>query len=189
MTKDNERQLIENILNDETGAFEKLIKQHERLVIHMIYRLINNVDDRQDICQDIFLKIYQALPSFRFDCRLSTWIAKVAYRTGLNFLEKKRAALYEDSSSGHSIDEIPGEYFDPEAIMENRDRQKHMEQAISELDKRYSFPLILYHMEDMSYKEISEIMNLPEGTIKSHLFRARKQLKSVFEHNYAGEQL
>jgi RNA polymerase sigma-70 factor (ECF subfamily) len=189
MTKENERQLIENILNGDAGAFELLVKQHERLVAHMVYRLIDQADDRLDICQDAFIKVYTALPHFRFDCKLSTWIAKIAYRTALNALEKKRAYLYEDVQGGQSLDELPGAFDGPEVIMEASDRKEHLEKALRQLDERYRIPLTLYHLESMSYTEIAEIMALPEGTVKSHLFRARKQLKEVLLQEVAGETL
>lgn len=189
MTRDNERQLIQDILRGDSKAFETLIKQYERLVAHMVYRLIDHTEDRNDLCQDIFIKVYQALPRFRFDCKLSTWIAKIAYRTALNTLEKKRAVLYTDATGGAALDTLPGALPGPEMTMEHLDLQAQLETVMGQMDEKYRTPLTLYHLEHMSYTEIGEIMGLPEGTVKSHLFRARKQLKEMLITEYAGEIL
>jgi len=187
LTRDSERALIQDILNGSNQAFETLIKQHERLVAHMVYRLIDNVEDRNDLCQDVFIKVYQALPRFRFDCKLSTWIAKIAYRTALNALEKKRAVLYTDASGGAGLDTLPGTLPGPEMALEQSTLQTQLESAMLKLDEKYRLPLTLFHLEHMSYTEIGKIMGLPGGTVKSHLFRARKQLKEMLLTEYAGE--
>lgn len=186
---ETEAELIRRITQGDGAAFERLIRRYERLVAHMVYRLVDGHEERMDLCQDVFLKVYQALPAFRFDCKLSTWIAKIAYRTAINALEKKRAVLFEDQSGGYDLDSLMGPVMDPEAAYLETDRRQRLDQAMDQLDERYRLPLTLYHLEGMSYAEIGEVVGLPEGTVKSHLFRARKQLKDVLTREYAGESL
>ena len=186
MNPENDAALIHRIRGGDERAFETLISRYQRLVAHMVCRLVDNPEERRDLCQDVFLKVYQALPSFRLDCKLSTWIAKIAYRTALNALEKKRATLYEDHSGGRDLDHLTGPASDPEFLYLETDRRRQLERAIGLLDDKYRIPLTLYHLEEMSYAEIGEIVNLPEGTVKSHLFRARQQLKTLLTRETAG---
>ena len=92
---DNER-LVRQILDGNELAFERLIRNFQRLVSHIVFRMIDNVSDREDICQDVFVKVYKNLKGFRFDSKLSTWIARIAYNRCINFLEKKKVVLYDD---------------------------------------------------------------------------------------------
>ena len=97
MTED--RNLVSRVLGGETEAFRLLIKEHERLVAHMVGRLIKNREDHEEICQDVFLKVHDKLGAFTFQSRLSTWIATIAYRHAINFVRKKKLPVEDDSEN------------------------------------------------------------------------------------------
>lgn len=181
---------IERILDGDPNAFKQLVKDHERLVGQIVFRMIPNETDREDLCQDVFVKVYQNLGSFRHESKLSTWIARIAYTTCLNYLEKKKVALYEDASpEGVTIDDCDGGHTDPESWTGTRQASVRVCEEIDQLPVIYGTILSLFHLQDMSYAEIGQILKLPDGTVKSYLFRARKMLKDRLRVRYSLEEL
>ena len=89
--------LISKVLEGDTESFRQLIKQHERLVAHMVSRIVRNSEDREELCQDVFLKVYDKLKEFNFKSKLSTWIATIAYRHAINHIRKKQISFNEQS--------------------------------------------------------------------------------------------
>ena len=94
--KDINSQAIERVLAGDSEAFRVIVENHRRLVGHIVFRMVPRRTDREDLCQDVFVKVYRNLGGFKFESRLSTWIARIAHNTCLNFLEKKKAVLYGD---------------------------------------------------------------------------------------------
>ncbi|MBN2088592.1 sigma-70 family RNA polymerase sigma factor [candidate division KSB1 bacterium] len=182
--------LVKQILSGDQQAFRIFIETYQRLVAHIVFRMIPTTADREDLCQDIFLKAYQHLASFQFESKLSTWLGRIAYNTCINFLEKKRVQLWGDlSEENDSLDQFTGTEIAPDTFTEKRDISNRLLQEIEKLPLPYRTILTLYHLEEMSYQEIGEIMQLPEGTVKSYLFRARKKLKDQLMTQYHQEAL
>ena len=180
-------QVIEKVLAGDVNAFSILVDQYKKLVAHIVFRMIYNQTDREDLCQDVFLKIYQNLSHFRADSKLSTWIGKITYNHCLNYINRKKNTVMDQSSQ--EWDEIATENPDPAWKTEQDDRDKRIRAEIEKLPVQYRAILTLYHLEDMSYCEIGEVMNLPEGTVKSYLYRARQQLKEELRHKYQTQDL
>jgi RNA polymerase sigma factor (sigma-70 family) len=186
----NPRELINRIQSGDQDAFKEFIREYQRLVAHMVFRMVHNMSDREDLCQDIFLKAYRNLKGFRFQCKVSTWIAKIAYNTCLNYLQKKKPVLFEDHSpQSMSMDDINGSVQEPDSIAADKDVSLRIQTEMQHLPVPYRTILTLYHLDEMSYAEISDIMDLPAGTIKSYLFRARRQLKERLLKKYKVEEL
>lgn len=184
------RPQVEQILAGDPNAFKRLVKDHERLVGQVVFRMISNVTDREDICQDIFVKVYQNLKGFRFNSKLSTWIARIAFTTCLNYLDKKKVPLYEDCApEGRTIDDCYGEATSPEQWAGGRQASVKVCEEIDQLPVIYGTILSLFHLQDMSYAEISSVLAMPDGTVKSYLFRARKMLKDRLRSKYNVEEL
>jgi RNA polymerase sigma-70 factor (ECF subfamily) len=184
------RNLVERIRSGDAKAFQTLIEAHQRLVSHIVFRLVPRDSDHEDICQDIFLKVYQKIATFRYEAKLSTWIATIAHNTCINYLQKKKIPLFEDRIPGElTIESIPGEQEEPDKASESKDLAQRLHLEIEKMDVRYRTILTLYHLEEMSYVEIGKVMNLPEGTVKSYLFRARKTLKESLLMEYKREDL
>ncbi len=181
---------IERILSGDNKAFEEFVRQHQRLVSHIVFRMVPNDEDRKDLCQDIFLKAHQSLAGFRNESRLSTWVGRVAYNRCLNHLEKKRVPLFEDlCPEGETVDSVIGQSTPPDEYAEHQDLAVRLRHEINNLPPQYRAVVSLYHLDDMTYKEIGEITQLPEGTVKSYLFRARKLLKERLTAKYRAEEL
>jgi len=184
MTED--KALISNVISGDMESFAVLIKQHERLVAHMIGRVVKSAEDREELCQDVFLKVYEKLKEFNFQSRLSTWIATIAYRHAINHIRKKRLPFSDlEEAEGFKERFIAHENLEEE--MEDKDIEEKVMSYIDELPIHYRTVLTLYHVDGMSYPEIGVITNMPEGTVKNYLFRARNLLKEKVK-KYLGEE-
>jgi RNA polymerase sigma factor (sigma-70 family) len=168
--------LIEKTLKGDMQAFRWLIKRYERLVGHVVGRVVKNELDREEICQDIFMKVYDKLYTFRQEAKFSTWLVTIAYRTSLNHVAKKKM----ENVSLTDIQE-PAMLDSPSSAMEGEDIKQMLENAVMQLPLAYRMVITLFHIEDHSYEEVTEMTGLPLGTVKSHLFRGRKMLKDYLE--------
>lgn len=173
--------LVEKVLGGNTHAFSIIVKNTERLVAQIVRKMIVNEEDQKDLVQDIYYKAYQKISSFKFQSKLSTWIGTIAYHTALNYLEKKRIALV-DIDSGHENKFV--HYENSEKEMHKDETVQILNNEINKLPPLYKTLISLYHIEELPNKEIAEITGLPEGTIKSYLYRARKILKDNIVSNY-----
>ena len=173
-----ENQLIAQITAGNTHAFRFLVKKYERLVFHIVGRMLNQQADLEDVCQDVFIKVYKKLPEFRRESKLSTWIGTIAYREALDFLKKKKIT-FQDLQNLNARDSAGLiETNHPENIQTRAERIELIKKLISDLPPIYRTILSLYHIEELSYKEIEKITQMPEGTLKSYLHRARQLLKA-----------
>jgi RNA polymerase sigma factor (sigma-70 family) len=183
---ENEQELVRRIISGERQGFRLLIERYQRLVLHMAGRIIRNDTELEDLCQDIFIKIYQELPKFRFQSKLSTWIATVAYRTAINYAKKKKipvSDLAENALEHHQT------AITPESLYSQKTLKELIHKHVDKLPVHYRTVLTLYHLEDMNYKEIGEITQMPEGTVKNYLFRARKLLKEQLQTYLPQEEM
>ncbi len=184
-----ERLLVNHILEGNRQAFMMLIRQHERLVVHMIGRLVHNKEDIEDLCQEVFVKVYKKLPGFKFECKLSTWIATIAYREGINHLRKKKVYLEVELGEKEFIQASIIETDTPEKILAEKSTSNLVHQYIEKLPVQYKAVLTLYHLDGLNYSEIVEITSMPEGTVKNYLFRARSLLKEKLKAHLVNENL
>jgi RNA polymerase sigma factor (sigma-70 family) len=191
-----DRRLVDKVLRGDTNAFRFIIKNTEGLVAQVVFKMIPNTDDRKDIVQDIYLKSFQKLGSFKFQSKLSTWIAQIAYNTCINYLEKKKLVLtdnanydYEDEAVETLNSKIDFFNNETEKIIFKKELSTILKTEIEKLSPVYKTLITLYHNEELSYSEIAEITELPEGTVKNYLFRARKTLRDNLLLTYKKEAL
>lgn len=174
----NIEQLLFKVKDGDHSAFEIIINTYRKLVIHIIFRMVTNTADREDLFQDIFLKVYKNIKTFRFQSKFSTWIGKIAYNTCLNHVKKHRPKTIDQSILNNSY---KNPFSDTELLPDDLITQKeitaHIHKEIENLNYIYKTVLTLFHLENMSYKEIGTIMKIPQGSVKSYIFRARKELK------------
>lgn len=190
--------LIDKVLHGDTNAFKAIIKNTEGLTAQIIFKMIPNAEDRKDLAQDIYLKTFQKLGSFRFQSKLSTWIAQIAYNTCINYLQKKRLVLPDNNSenneSGDGALEILNNKIDlfrnePEKLIFEKELSGILKNEIDKLSPVYKTLITLYHNEELNYSEIAAITELPEGTVKNYLFRARKALRDNLLLTYKKDAL
>lgn len=179
-----DKALVYKVLNGDIGAYEILVKQYERLVWHMVSRVLNKQEDIEDLCQEVFIKIYRNLKKFKFDSKLSTWIATIAYREALNY---KRRHKFPDNQEVESV--VIADHISPETLSSKNSVVELVHKIIEKLPQHYRTILTLYHLEEFNYKEIEEITGMPEGTVKNYLFRARKLMKEAIEQHDLKKEL
>lgn len=172
----DDKALISQVVNGDLEAFRLLIKQHERLVAHMISRVVKNPEDLEELCQDVFLKVHSKISEFNFQSKLSTWIATIAYRQAINHARKKKLPMSELAEGDDFKEQFVSNENHAEEFAE-RDAEEKIMHYVDELPVHYKTILTLYHLEGLSYPEIGEVTGMPEGTVKNYLFRARKLLK------------
>jgi RNA polymerase sigma factor (sigma-70 family) len=190
MQPDSSAETVEKIMKGDHEAFASLMKSHLPLVMHVVARMVADHEDRKDLCQEVFLKVYRGLEGFRGESKLSTWIAQIAYNTCLNHSLKKRPCLQEDSLlEAQNREPEDRESALPDERIADRDVSDKLHSEISRLPVRYRAVLTLFHLEGMQIGEIAAVMDMPEGTVKNDLFRARKILKEKLLSLYAQEEL
>lgn len=182
--------MVSAIRSGDRVAFTQLIRAYERLVLHIVSPLVGNEHDRADVCQEVFIKVYQQLHSFQFKARLSTWIGHIAYNTAINFLRKRKSLLLDDifgpgdkdedgQNTYSSSTELSDNYMQPDALLMQKQGNEILNQAIDTLPVIQKAMLRLFHTDELALEEISIIIEMPVNTVKSHLFRARKALKQI----------
>ncbi|HNW60743.1 MAG TPA: sigma-70 family RNA polymerase sigma factor [bacterium] len=157
--------------------------------------MIPRASDREDLCQEIFLRIYRSLADFQHKSKLSTWVATITHNTCINYLQKKRVPLYEDITPADAQEEadirrvewVPSADASPLERVEARDLRATLQREMTNLPLPFRTILTLFHLEGMSYTEIAEVTALPEGTVKSYLFRARRLLRGRLTAHYLVE--
>ena len=173
----DDRDLVDKILKGNKQMFTLLVKQYERLVYFIVFRVMSDEEKTKDICQEVFVKVYLKLEDFNFKSKLSTWIATIAYHEALNQLKKNKYQLLEDELK---VENEKYQMMDQENIHDQLEKMELKEQIhylIDKLPHQYKTVLTLYHLNEFNYKEIYDITGWPEGTVKNYLFRARKLLK------------
>lgn len=179
----DDRVLIKHILKGDQQAFRTLIAQHQRLVAHMVGRLVDNHEDREELCQDVFLKVYSSIQSFKFDSKLSTWIATIAYRMSVNYLRKHKSRPIEED-----LDKVSFTQGVEDRVFEKEDYSAFIQKLVQQMPFNYRNVLTLFYLEGFSYPEIVKVTGMPEGTVKNYLFRAKKKLKELSEP-YIGSEI
>jgi RNA polymerase sigma factor (sigma-70 family) len=171
---------VRRVLAGDNGGFEVLQKKYNRIITSLIRRMIRNEEDVRDLTQDTFIKAYNAISSFQFGYSFSSWIYKIASNTCIDFLRKKRLAEVSLSQKTNSDEEyeieIEDKNFMPDISLMTDEKLKALRDAIEKLPDNYREIIKLRHEKEMDYADIAETLDIPLGTVKAHLFRARKQL-------------
>ncbi|WP_420318609.1 RNA polymerase sigma factor [Ekhidna sp.] len=170
----DEKQLVRQVLSGSDSAIRLLISKYERLVIHMVTRVVSNDMDREELCQDVFIKVIDKLNSFHFDSKLSTWIATIAYRMAVNFAKKKKLEQV-------GLEEVAFKVGEINDVTEEQDMKKFILRLVEQLPHSYKTVLSLFYLDGFSYPEIVEVTGMPEGTVKNYIHRARQKLKVIVE--------
>ena len=173
----------------DNGAFEELVRKHERLVGTCVYSIVGNSEDVLDVSQEVFLKVYRSLKSFNGDSEFSTWLYRIAKNTALDFVRKRKTASVSLDSSGEEGEgfDVPDESISasPEKTALKNEKHEILYKAIDALSDEHREIIILRDLNDYSYEEISDILKIEVGTVKSRLHRAREHLRKILlKENY-----
>lgn len=185
--KDVEDQIsIKRSLRGEKKAFEQLVKRYQKSVYNLAYRMTGSREDAEDLTQETFLRAYTKLNTFDVDRRFSPWLFRIASNLCINW--QKRQKFREVSLDSFSEEKkesllFSGVSANPEFQLERNQLQKLLKQEILALPVRYRLVFTLRYLDDYSCREIAEILDMPEGTVKTYLFRARRILREKLEGN------
>jgi RNA polymerase sigma-70 factor (ECF subfamily) len=168
-------QLVTASKNGDQDAFSLLVQRYQRRVFNLVFRMLQNYEEASEITQEAFLAAWQGLRSFRGEARFSTWLYRIAYNCALKQLElrKRDQALHLALQAEQTLEDDDHQAAHLTAL----DSQELVQQQLSQLPPKYRIVLILRHLQDMTYEEMAEVLTMPIGTIKTHLFRARNLLK------------
>ena len=173
----DDRALIDRCRSDDDSAFGELVDLHKNLVYGLVYRMVSDRSRVDDLAQDVFLKVHRGLPYFRGEARLSTWI----YRIVQNVCAEARSRRAPDVSLDQ--DET-GRRFNRGAAdgafgdLELRDR---LEKAIAQLPETQRLLIAAHYLDGVQYEALAESMNIPLGTVKTHLYRAKRRLRELLD--------
>ena len=181
-TEQEEANLVAASKKGDQDSFAKLVQQHQRRVFNLVFRMLQQYEEANEVTQETFLAAWLGLPSFRGDARFSTWLYRIAYNCALKQLEQRkrdRAIQVELQTEEMVASSTQEQRVDAE--IESRARQALVHEQLANLPAKYRIVLVLRHLQDMTYEEMAEILTMPIGTIKTHLFRARNLLKERLE--------
>jgi RNA polymerase sigma-70 factor (ECF subfamily) len=180
----SDRVLISKLRRGDASAFEQLVRAHQDRVYDFCVRMLNDREEAFDLTQEIFLSIHQNVDKFRADAKLTTWIFRISRNHCLNRLKylkrrgRGRSDEYGETNEKVISDSMGGSTTPDEVVTRKREKQL-VHQAIEELDEEQRSLVVLRDVEGLSYEEIMEITELPEGTVKSRLHRAREKLAGI----------
>jgi RNA polymerase sigma-70 factor (ECF subfamily) len=172
MIEHDDKKLVHDCLNGSKQAFEQVVDKYQKMIFNMVYRMIHNLDDAEDITQGIFIKVFENLNSFNPKYKFFSWMYRIAINESLNHINRMKP-FDPLSENLVALEKTPDKTYNGVEISEK------IQQALMQIDPDYRMLIILKHFQDCSYKEIAVISNIPEKTIKSRLFTARQLLKEI----------
>ena len=167
----SDEKLVRSVLNGDSDSFRILIERYQDKVYSTGMRFFRNSDDARDYTQEVFIRVYSRLESFRGSAPFRYWLMKVSYNHGINMLKKVRDSEEYLETGSDSME--PG----PDSIVEKRAVSSALREAVDSLPEKYRICVDLYFYMGFSYRQINEITDFPENTIKSHVYRAKKILR------------
>jgi RNA polymerase sigma-70 factor (ECF subfamily) len=170
-TESGDGELIAAALAGHGEAFGVLVERYDRAVFHLCLRTMRDPEEARDCTQEAFFKAFRSLRTFKPDAKFSTWIFSIAYHACCDRLGRRKR--YSDSEVGERADASPG----PAQIAQSNDEARALRAAIDALPEKYRTVITLYHLQGRQYEEIAQVLDLPMGTVKTHLFRAKELLR------------
>ncbi|MEX0907003.1 MAG: sigma-70 family RNA polymerase sigma factor [Gemmatimonadota bacterium] len=187
----SDQQVVQLASDGSERAFRELIGRYQRPVFSLIYRLVHDRERAEDLAQDTFIKVLNAINRYNPEYKFSSWIFKIAHNTALDHLRRREPKTLSLDGSPHArtaaeteastiTPESPTET--PEQFTLNRELGSEIELALGTIRPEYRSAIVLCHVEGRPYEEIAEIMEVPLGTVKTYIHRGRKELMLKLEH-------
>lgn len=187
----DEKAIVERLQARDERAFNELVRQFERRVFGLVFRMLGNREEAEDLAQEVFVQVFKAIDQFRGESKLSTWIYRIAINLCKNrnkYLQRRHAhqqddieALGDRAPMSSAKGTTSGSIARPDDMLVGLQVERVVQDAIQQLEEDFREVLILRDVEDMSYEEIGEITGLPSGTVKSRIHRARERLREAIE--------
>ena len=183
----DDEKLIADALKGDQKAYTRLVEQHKKAIFHIINKIVRNDEAANDLVQETFMKAFSSLATYRSEYRFSTWLYKIAANASIDYLRKRRIhALSLDrpmeTKDGTVEIEVPDYSFHPELDLMRKQQRVSIDEAIDSLPKKYRDVIVYRHKDDKSYEEIADLLDIPVGTVKARIFRARELLKKKLKN-------
>jgi RNA polymerase sigma-70 factor, ECF subfamily len=184
----SDAEYVRRLQHGETDAFEILVRRHEKTIFNLVYRMLGDYDEAAETSQEVFLSAYRAIDRFRGDANFSTWL----YRIALNHTSTRRKSLNRRRQRHMPIEDTepvrdpqPG----PAETIEKKEIRERVQRALNTLEPDDATVILLRDLQDIPYEEVARLLEIPVGTVKSRLHRARQALKSqLASYFYAGRK-
>ncbi len=179
----DEKELIQKSIDGDAMAFEQLVQRYDRRVLSMALKYLNNEDDAKDVYQEVFIRVYKSLKNFKHQSEFSTWLYRITANACFTYQTKTQKRkqvplepseneeenlLYNKADTG-----TPG----PDKVYQNNELSKEIEKALNKLSPKQKMIFTLKHYEGQKIREISDMLNIKEGTIKKYLFEASHKMR------------
>lgn len=168
---------VRRVQQGDTDSFEVLVRRHEKAIFNLVYRLLGNYDEAAEVAQEVFLSAFKSIHQFRGEANFSTWL----YRIGLNHASTRRKSLQTSQQRHIPLDGtevIADGAVDPAKSVEHKEIQQRVQQALNSLDPEDARIVLLRDLQDIPYEDVAQMLDIPVGTVKSRLHRARQALKT-----------
>ncbi len=172
MARDDDTMLVEACLRGDRHSFDKLVDRYEGPLFSAAYRITGSVEDAMDATQNAFVNAYEKLHTFDPSYRFFSWIYRIAVNESLNLISGRKAETELDN-------DVPAPARGPAETFDSTEARGVLNRALLELEPHYRTVIVLKHLEGFSYREIAELLEIPERTVKSRLFTARQRLRVI----------
>ena len=185
----NETELIEQLKQGDEAAFKTIVEQWQDMVYNTILGIVQNETEAEDLAQDVFMKVFEKISSFKGDSKFSTWLYRIATTTALDHLRskkrKKRFGFLQSLSggAGDEKEEVP-DFHHPGVKLDNKERAAVLFKAIDSLPENQKTAYTLHKLEGLSYRDVSEVLNTTVSAVESLMSRANQNLRKQLEEYY-----
>jgi len=183
-----DRKLVASAKKGESKAFETLLKKYRKSVYYMLLKMVKNADDAEDLTQEAFAKAFNSIEKFDSKYAFSTWLFRIATNNTIDLIRKRRvqtvsidAPIEGDDGSNMTID-VKDEDLNPNEELLKKQRSRYLHMAIEKLPEKYRILVELRYFKEFSYEEIANELQIPLGTVKAQLFRARELLNQELKN-------
>jgi RNA polymerase sigma-70 factor (ECF subfamily) len=176
---------VKRVQRGDVDSFEVLVRRHQKATFNLVYRLLGDYDEAAEVAQEVFLSAFKSIQQFRGEANFSTWL----YRIAFNHASTRRKSLHLAQQRHVPLDgtELIGDgdaFADPEKTAQDRETQQSVQRALNSLPKDDATIIILRDLQDAPYEEVAQMLEIPVGTVKSRLHRARRALKELLTPHY-----
>jgi len=186
-----DEQIVDKIKDGQIDLFEVIVNRYQRKLVNYIYRMINDIDTAMELCQEVFIKVFNSLDKYNPEYKFTTWVHRISSNATIDLMRKKKIDAFSldtnDQEDAPTLkNQIAADVLNPLEKLEMAQLQARIETAIDELPFIYKQLIILRHINELSYEEIATTVNLPLGTVKNRIFRGREMLKAKLASENAG---
>lgn len=171
---------IKAILEGDEDAFRQFVDDYKLMVVNICYGFIHDAAEAEDIAQDVFIQVYESLEKFRGDCKFSTWLYRIAVNRSINYRKSRLFRMKKVSLDICDCVDFLAEDGLPQQMIEKEELMELLHHAVNSLPERQKTALVLNKYDELSYKEVAEVMGISVSSVESLLFRAKSRLEQVF---------